>query len=65
MRLPWLHRTPERTPAEHAEVLADLDDKDKIIDDLLLRADDLVSELRVSLGNASAALRNSPGEAGH
>jgi hypothetical protein len=64
MRLPgWSHRIHERTPAEHAQALADLSDKDKIIDGLLQTADDLVSELRMSLGNVSAALRDSPGEA--
>jgi ABC-type transporter Mla subunit MlaD len=45
--------------AEHRQALTDLDDKDKIIDDLLRTADDLVSELRMSLGRASASLRDS------
>lgn len=55
----WRRRLHAKTVAEHRQALTDLDDKDKIIDDLLRTADDLVSELRMSLGRASASLRDS------
>jgi hypothetical protein len=39
--------------------MSDLKDKDRVIDDLLQTADDLVSELRVSLSQAADSLRRS------
>lgn len=64
VRLPlWRRRIHARNMAERRQALTDLNDKDKIIDDLLRTADGLVSELRVSLERATASLRDSAGEA--
>lgn len=50
-------RTSASTPREHVDAMTDLEDKDREIDSLLSRADDLVGELRKSLAQVSAALQ--------
>lgn len=58
--LPWRRHSKLRpVSAEHGKVMSDLKDKDRVIDDLLQTADDLVSELRVSLSQAADSLRRS------
>jgi hypothetical protein len=51
------HQVPERTPVEHGAAMSALSDKDREIDDLLVRAGELVSELHDTVGQASARLR--------
>jgi len=63
MRLPGHQRRDRRQGATESELaLTDLEAKDKIIDDLLEAADGLVSELRLSLSQASAVLHGGAGE---
>ena len=63
MRLPRLRRrTHSRELAEHGRAMSDLGAKDAEITQLLNTADDLVSELRGSLGEVTAMLRGAAGE---
>ena len=65
MKLPKRQaREHTQTVAAHERALTDLDDKDKLVDDLLDTATGLVDELRLTLSQVSAAMRDAAGEEG-
>lgn len=61
MHFPGLRKAVKQARAEHNRAMTDLQDKDRVIDDLLLRAEELVDELRASLVQAAAEVRSATG----
>jgi hypothetical protein len=59
----WRHSGRPRR-GDHSRAMADLEDKDEEIDDLLRAAADLVGELQVTVDEASDRLRGATAEGG-